>query len=500
MKKRLKIVILFVLCIINYNTITYANTNVNTSLEEGNPYIEQYNYDNNNQLENYDGNEEEVNTLIDTLNDYYNKDVEVANILSLHFNESNLLEKTISLEKEDKIEIMNKIKDFYYDLSDEDEKEILVGYFERYAKSSGDEELYDFLKMIYRGKSTTEIGLMKSSQIVYRYNGDAAAAWAYNNYNKYSTDFPQFTGSYGSNCTNFVSQAMHRGGSMPMAGNWYSYKKNSTYLVPNSTYELNYSWTLSDPSPWISVKEFNNFWEEWNPLSRSDTYNYSVTNYKQQHNSIYYYNIVKGDIVIFNQGMSGWIELPTHAMIISGYDSTNKDFLMAGQSQERQAYPLLDLISKYASITIHHITTSSGEWVYNNPNYYWYENEVMVKSAWRNINGGWYYLKSDGIMAKGWLQINGYWYYLDPTYGYMRTDWQKIDGKWYYFWGNGSMAKGWINPDGYWYYLDLTNGDMITGWKGIDNKWYYFYNDGKMATNTVIDGWRIDSNGVATQL
>lgn len=124
--------------------------------------------------------------------------------------------------------------------------------------------------------------------------------------------------------------------------------------------------------------------------------------------------------------------------------------------------------------------SSPGEWVYYYPNYYWYEYGNPVKSAWRYAGDAWYYLKSDGVMAKGWQQISGTWYYLDPTYGYMRKDWQKIDGTWYY--------------------LDPTYGYMRTGWQQISGTWYYFYSSGAMAANTVIDGWKIDSNGVATKL
>lgn len=111
--------------------------------------------------------------------------------------------------------------------------------------------------------------------------------------------------------------------------------------------------------------------------------------------------------------------------------------------------------------------------------WYWYENGQAVTSAWRQINGHWYYLKSDGVMATGW---------------------QSIGGAWYYFWSGGSMAKGWLELNGKWYYLDSEYGYMKTNWQQISGKWYYFYSDGSMATNTEIDGWKIDGNGVATPL
>ena len=61
------------------------------------------------------------------------------------------------------------------------------------------------------------------------------------------------------------------------------------------------------------------------------------------------------------------------------------------------------------------------------------------------------------------------------------------------------MATGWLQ-DGYdWYYLK-SDGAMSTGWQYIGGSWYYFYGSGLMATNTVIDGWQIDGNGIGTQI
>ncbi|WP_243653077.1 amidase domain-containing protein [Tumebacillus sp. BK434] len=176
------------------------------------------------------------------------------------------------------------------------------------------------------------------------YDGYTAGTWAYNNYNNYDPAFPAFIGTFGSDCTNFVSQAMWHGGKA-MAGDWYIYKKNSTYQFPNSAPELNYSWTLSDPSPWISVKEFNAYWR---PKSVIHAYNHSQ--YVTNHATAYRSSIFKGDVVVFHRGVADFIVLPSHVMIISGYDATNQDFLLAGHSNNRQALPLLSAISGYSYI------------------------------------------------------------------------------------------------------------------------------------------------------
>ena len=60
---------------------------------------------------------------------------------------------------------------------------------------------------------------------------------------------------------------------------------------------------------------------------------------------------------------------------------------------------------------------------------------------------------------------------------------------------NYSFGK-WVNESGLWYYM-YNSGAMATGWQLINGNWYYMYNNGAMAKNTIIDGWKIDSNGVA---
>lgn len=217
---------------------------------------------------------------------------------------------------------------------------LLVDRLYRYAEDSGDKVSIDFLQVISEQIKTGTFSIAST------YYGGYAGDWAYNNYNKYNSNFPAFD-KWGSDCTNFVSQAMHLGGKKAMSGNWYVYKKNSTYLHPTSATQLNYSWRLSDPSPWISVDQFRNYWKP-----KSIVHTMSNTYYHQNHASVYNRNITKGDVVIFSKGVSGWVTSPTHVMIISRYDSTNRDFLLAGHSYNRQARPLLTAIDSYSSIEI----------------------------------------------------------------------------------------------------------------------------------------------------
>ncbi|MDE5978022.1 MAG: glucosaminidase domain-containing protein [Turicibacter sp.] len=136
-------------------------------------------------------------------------------------------------------------------------------------------------------------------------------------------------------------------------------------------------------------------------------------------------------------------------------------------------------------------------WLHLNNKWYYLNATGEMQVAWKKINNVWYYFNSNGEMQTGWLQLDSKKYYLNSS-GAMQTGWQKIDNKWYYFYESGSMAKGWVErPEG-WYYMN-TDGVMQTGWKTIGGKKYYFYSSGLMATNTAIDGYKIDANGVATK-
>ena len=101
-------------------------------------------------------------------------------------------------------------------------------------------------------------------------------------------------------------------------------------------------------------------------------------------------------------------------------------------------------------------------------------------------------------MATDWYEVDGKYYYSNES-GAMQTGWLLKKNTWYYLKGNGEMATDWYNVDGKWYYFN-ESGVMQTGWLLNKNTWYYLKGNGEMATNTIIDGWKIDSNGVATKL
>lgn len=145
-------------------------------------------------------------------------------------------------------------------------------------------------------------------------------------------------------------------------------------------------------------------------------------------------------------------------------------------------------------------TTPKNGWVKENPTWYVYRNDQLLKNQWYQDGSKWYYLDDTGAMVTGWKDVAGKKYHFDSS-GVMQTGWKLIDDSWYYFKGSGEMATGWlqITSSSPWYYLK-SDGKMVTGWMQIDGKWYCFSNEsgslGAMYANTTTpDGVRVGSDG-----
>ena len=109
----------------------------------------------------------------------------------------------------------------------------------------------------------------------------------------------------------------------------------------------------------------------------------------------------------------------------------------------------------------------------------WYQtNGIWHYTNWFMVNNLWYFFDANGNMLTGWIENNGNKYYLNKPNGDMTVGWALINDKWYYFEESGLYKKGWIEYNGHWYYLD-TNGQMVT--------------------NTTIDGYNINQDGVWVQ-
>lgn len=151
-----------------------------------------------------------------------------------------------------------------------------------------------------------------------------------------------------------------------------------------------------------------------------------------------------------------------------------------------------------------------GNWYYLDPETLWY------RTGWfQDTDGSWYYLSpKDGKMYTGWLWENGKWYFLGEGGRMYDNGWRPTSpsmdgvvmlGQWegfHYFWKDGSMATGWqlietLQGDEFidaWYYFN-PDGSRYNGWLQWNGRWYYL-KDGSMETDTVIGGYRLNSDGV----
>ena len=139
--------------------------------------------------------------------------------------------------------------------------------------------------------------------------------------------------------------------------------------------------------------------------------------------------------------------------------------------------------------------TGQTGWVQSNGTWYYYDANGKPHTGWLNDGGTWYFFNASGAMHTGWLNDGGIWYFLN-TSGAMHTGWLNNGGTWYFLNASGAMHTGWLNNGGTWYFFN-SSGAMHTGWLNNGGTWYYLYSNGKMATNTTIDGWVINSSGVA---
>ena len=124
-------------------------------------------------------------------------------------------------------------------------------------------------------------------------------------------------------------------------------------------------------------------------------------------------------------------------------------------------------------------------------------NSASYRNQWVQENGLWKYYDVTGSCLKNtWFtDMNSgkeYYFYAD---GQMATNWIVYNNSWYFMGQDGAKVTGWKSIGGNWYYLN-SDGTMKTGWlKDNNGKWYYLYNTGVMAQDTIIDGYKLGSDG-----
>lgn len=132
------------------------------------------------------------------------------------------------------------------------------------------------------------------------------------------------------------------------------------------------------------------------------------------------------------------------------------------------------------------------------------EGEAVIlgntQGKWRYYLEGRQYEKEDGTISTGWLMIQGNWYFFSEN-GYAVTNtWMDWEDSRYFMNEDGSVRTGWMEWEGNWYYFDK-DGRMLTGWinGSSPTERYYLNPDGTMAYDTEVDGYVLDSNGLAAE-
>lgn len=142
----------------------------------------------------------------------------------------------------------------------------------------------------------------------------------------------------GGDCANFVSQCLLASG-IHYQNDWYVYRKNTNYSTPTTAEQLNNTWELSDPSPWISAKEFKKYWEQ-----HVTTYTYKASELLANPDLAINLGLHKGDVIQLaskkGNSVNGW-----HTMYIRDYTtySGHSTYELTYHSTNTEAKSLLEI-------------------------------------------------------------------------------------------------------------------------------------------------------------
>lgn len=234
------------------------------------------------------------------------------------------------------------------------------GSNQQFALSRTSTGAYKILSKCSNYKSALTVKSASCSQggnvIQYQYNGSHNDEWflepvnksssygvgyADRNYNRFPSTYPDVNG-LGGDCANFVSQCMAASG-IHYTSKWYIYKKNNSYLAPSNTNQLDNSWGLSSPSPWISAKYFNKYWSD---CSYTVTYSAKDLLNKPSIPS----RIGIGDVVQYSSN-SSWGFEGEHTMYITGYDLSNNSFLVSYHTSNTKDKKLYEICKNNSNKT-----------------------------------------------------------------------------------------------------------------------------------------------------
>lgn len=142
-------------------------------------------------------------------------------------------------------------------------------------------------------------------------------SYAEANYDSHLDAYPEFRSPY-YDCTNFVSQCLLAGGQLHQSGDWYIKRKNTNYHEVSNNTQLDNSWSLADPSPWISADKFRKYFSS----ERRVAY-YSGADIINKYDEVWKLDIMMGDVIQTADNIFGAPFTATHSAYITGYKNVN---------------------------------------------------------------------------------------------------------------------------------------------------------------------------------
>lgn len=171
------------------------------------------------------------------------------------------------------------------------------------------------------------------------YSRELATNYATKNVYKSVPAYPNLR-DMGGDCANFVSQCMLAGG-IHYQDNWYIQKDDNKNPSPLNVNQLDASWRLADPSPWISAKQFNLFWSK-----KYQTETVTGKFITEHPDIIFNAPTYKGDIIqIAGKNFWGGVGAAKHTMIITnyGFDNGPNTFELSYHSSNKKNKSLLEI-------------------------------------------------------------------------------------------------------------------------------------------------------------
>ena len=212
-----------------------------------------------------------------------------------------------------------------------------------------------------------------------------------------------------------------------------------------------------------------------------------------------------GDDLLVVEPFDGSVEPLSESTLVSAYNADSYWYVSSHVTPPSDAQTAVSPVAAPDA--------EPGSWLMDEGIWY-FEREGELSRGWDRVDGRWYLFDDEGAMLTGWQQVDGVWYYLEES-GAMHAGWLLQGDSWYLLDGSGALCTGWRLVGDTWYYLNglgvmLTgpqqigdasylfgeSGAMLVGWQLVDDAWHYYGESGAMLSDTWVDGYHLNVEGV----